>query len=207
MKDYSWSHNCLFCHWCEAATRLLYLLMDFLRSSNTRARCMFCFMIKGIIFSCGVSLSRWHPAIERLRRVLGYLCGFQNVLTDSSFSLLPLICAYISLLMALLISGSNCRWKKKKSALPRLFNDPQWCRMDYIVAQMVKSLPAMQETWVQSLGQEDPWRRKWQSIPVPLPGRCHGWKRLAGYSPWGHKKSDMTSLSMMPLTNAFIYIL
>ena len=113
MKDYSWSHNCLFCHWCEAATRLLYLLMDFLRSSNTRARCMFCFMIKGIIFSCGVSLSRWHPAIERLRRVLGYLCGFQNILTDSSFSLLLLICAYISLLMALLISGSNCRLKKK----------------------------------------------------------------------------------------------
>ena len=29
-----------------------------------------------------------------------------------------------------------------------------------LVAQMVKSLPAMQETWVRSLGQEDPWRKK-----------------------------------------------
>ena len=27
---------------------------------------------------------------------------------------------------------------------------------DSLVAQMVKRLPAMQETWVQSLGQEDP---------------------------------------------------
>ena len=29
-----------------------------------------------------------------------------------------------------------------------------------LVAQMVKNLPAMQETWVRSLGQENPWRRK-----------------------------------------------
>ena len=27
---------------------------------------------------------------------------------------------------------------------------------DFPVAQMVKNLPAMQDTWVQSLGQEDP---------------------------------------------------
>ena len=30
----------------------------------------------------------------------------------------------------------------------------------FLVAQMVKNLPAMQETWVQSLGQEDP-LEKW----------------------------------------------
>ena len=29
-----------------------------------------------------------------------------------------------------------------------------------LVAQMVKNLPAMQETWVQSLGQEDPLEKK-----------------------------------------------
>ena len=28
-----------------------------------------------------------------------------------------------------------------------------------LVAQMVKNLPVMQETWAQSLGWEDPWRR------------------------------------------------
>ena len=35
-----------------------------------------------------------------------------------------------------------------------------------------------------------PWRREWQPIPVFLPGECHGWRSLAGYSPWGHKESD-----------------
>ena len=41
-----------------------------------------------------------------------------------------------------------------------------------LVAQRVKSLPAMQETWVQILGL--PWRRKWQPTPVFLPGESHG---------------------------------
>ena len=51
---------------------------------------------------------------------------------------------------------------------------------------------AMQETWVQSLGREDPWRRKWQATPIFLPGKAHGWRSLAGYSPWGRKESDTT---------------
>ena len=61
-----------------------------------------------------------------------------------------------------------------------------------LVAQMVKNLPAMQKTQVQSLGQEEPmengmathssifaWRIPWTEEPV-------------GYSPWGHNESDMT---------------
>ena len=40
------------------------------------------------------------------------------------------------------------------------------------------------------------WRRKWQPIPVFLPGKSHGQRSLVGYSPWGHKESDMTSLSL-----------
>ena len=54
------------------------------------------------------------------------------------------------------------------------------------VAQRVKNLPALQETQethIQSLGQEDPWRRKWQPTPVFLPGKSHGQRSLAGYSP------------------------
>ena len=42
------------------------------------------------------------------------------------------------------------------------------------------------------LGQEDPWRRKWQPTPVLLPRKLHGWRILVGYSPWGHKESDTT---------------
>ena len=31
------------------------------------------------------------------------------------------------------------------------------------------------------------WRRKWQPTPVFFPGKSHGQKSLASYSPWGHK--------------------
>ena len=33
-----------------------------------------------------------------------------------------------------------------------------------------------------------PWRRKWHPISVFLPGKSHGQRSLAGYSPWGHKR-------------------
>ena len=54
-----------------------------------------------------------------------------------------------------------------------------------LVAQLVKNLPAMRETWVQSLGWEDPWRRKRLPTPVFWPGEVHGL-----YSPRGRKESD-----------------
>ena len=38
-----------------------------------------------------------------------------------------------------------------------------------LVAQIVMNLPAVQKTWIQSLGCEDPWRKAWQPIPVFLP--------------------------------------
>ena len=36
-----------------------------------------------------------------------------------------------------------------------------------------------------------PWRRAWQPIPVFLPGKSHGQRSLAGYSPWDPKELDM----------------
>ena len=56
----------------------------------------------------------------------------------------------------------------------------------FLVAQLVKNPPAMQETWVQSLGWEDPWRRERLPTPVFWPGEFHGM-----YSSWGCKESDM----------------
>ena len=52
----------------------------------------------------------------------------------------------------------------------------------------------MQETWVQSLGWEDPMKESmaWQSTPVFSPGESHGQKNLVGYSPWDCKESDTT---------------
>ena len=56
-----------------------------------------------------------------------------------------------------------------------------------LVAQMVKHLPAMQETWVRFLGQEEALEKEQQPTPVFLPEESHGQRSLTGYSPWGHK--------------------
>ena len=52
---------------------------------------------------------------------------------------------------------------------------------------MVKNLLAMQETWVQSLGQDAPVEKKWLPTPVFLPGEFHGQRRLVGYSAWSRR--------------------
>ena len=70
-------------------------------------------------------------------------------------------------------------------------SDSVW-PLSSLVAQLVKNLPAMQETWVQSLGREDPWRRAWQPTPVFLPGESRGERSLVGYGLWGRKEPDTT---------------
>ena len=49
---------------------------------------------------------------------------------------------------------------------------------------MVKNLPAMQETQVQSLGWEDP---QWLPTLVFWPREFHGQRSLVSYSPWDHR--------------------
>ena len=76
----------------------------------------------------------------------------------------------------------------------------EWC----LVAQRVKCLPAMQETWARSLGPipgsgRSPGERKQQPIPVLLPGNSHGQRSLLDYSPWDHKESDTTE-RLHPIT-------
>ena len=69
---------------------------------------------------------------------------------------------------------------------------PLTCTRTSLVAQTVKSLPALWETWVWSLGRKIPWRRKWQPTQVFLSGKSHGWSCLAGYSPWDFKELNTT---------------
>ena len=57
---------------------------------------------------------------------------------------------------------------------------------------MVKRLPTMWETQVQSLGWEDLLEKEMATSPVFLPGKSHGWRNLVDYSPWGRKESDTT---------------
>ena len=61
-----------------------------------------------------------------------------------------------------------------------------------LVAQMVKNLPAMQETWVRSLGWEDPLEKRMATHSSILAWRIPWQRSLAGYSPWGCKESHMT---------------
>ena len=56
-----------------------------------------------------------------------------------------------------------------------------------LVAQLVKKPPAMRETWVWSLGWEDPRRRERLPTAVFWPREFHGL-----YRPWGCKESDTT---------------
>ena len=55
---------------------------------------------------------------------------------------------------------------------------------------MVKNPPAMQETWVRSLGGGD--RRKWQPTVVFLPRESHRERSMEGYSLQGYKELDIT---------------
>ena len=57
---------------------------------------------------------------------------------------------------------------------------------------------------VQSLNQEDPLEEGWQPTPVFLPGESHGQRSLAGYSPQGHKESDMIEVTQDAPTHAEI---
>ena len=61
---------------------------------------------------------------------------------------------------------------------------------------MVKNLPALRESWVQSLGQEDPQEKGMVPTPLFMPGEFHGQRNLAGYSAWGCKESDMANTSL-----------
>ena len=61
-----------------------------------------------------------------------------------------------------------------------------------LVAQRLKHLRGMLETWVRSLGWEDPLEKEMATIPVFLPGEFHGQRSLTGYSPWCWKESDTT---------------
>ena len=60
------------------------------------------------------------------------------------------------------------------------------------MGQRVKRLPAMQETWVRSLGQEDSLEKEMATHSVLLPGKSHGQRSLVDYSPWDRKESDTT---------------
>jgi len=60
------------------------------------------------------------------------------------------------------------------------------------VAQTVKNLPAMQHTWVQSLGQEDALEKEVASHSCVLAWRISWTEEPGGLQSLGHKEWDTT---------------
>ena len=95
------------------------------------------------------------------------------------------------------------------SSLSELCGSVSWAVvfiLAFLVAQMVRSLPAVQEMQVWSLGQEDPPEEAWQPTPVVLPGEFREERSLMGCSLWGCKELDRTeklTLSLSSLSSLF----
>ena len=72
--------------------------------------------------------------------------------------------------------------------------------------QMVKDLPAMQETQVRPLGQEDFLENGMATHSTILAWKIHGQRSVAGYSPWGRKELDTTEHECICIYIIFIKV-
>ena len=59
----------------------------------------------------------------------------------------------------------------------------------FLVAQTVNNLPAVQETWVQSLGWEDPLKKGMATHSSILTWGIPWTEESGGYNPWGCKRA------------------
>ena len=77
-----------------------------------------------------------------------------------------------------------------------------------LVVQLVKDPPAMWETWIQSLGWEDPLEESMAIHSSTLAWRIPMERSLVGCSPWGRKESDVTErLSTHSILNPYVDVL
>ena len=78
-----------------------------------------------------------------------------------------------------------------------------WCHARAsLVAQTVKNPPAMQETWVRSLGWEDLLEKGTAAHSSILAWRIPWTEEPAGYSPWGRRELDMAERLTLPFSGA-----
>ena len=83
--------------------------------------------------------------------------------------------------------------------------------LSFKLASSVKRLPTIRETWVWSLGQEDPLEKEMETHYSNLAWKIPWTKSLVGYIPWGCKESNTTerlhlllSFFFFPLSFTFI---
>ena len=112
-------------------------------------------------------------------------------------------------------------WSEALSSIEVMVSTwPIRCTLSYAVLQKMEKLANQQwveigwgmqghwQDWLQITSsyfpwiRKIPWRRKWQHTAVLLPGKSHGWRSLAGYSPRGSKESDTTEATSLSL---FVY--
>ena len=73
---------------------------------------------------------------------------------------------------------------------------------EYVCVTLLQS----RETGVRSLCWEDPLEKGMDTHPAFRPGEFHGQRSLAGYSPWGHKKSDTTERLSLSLKASLLQV-
>ena len=71
-----------------------------------------------------------------------------------------------------------------------------------LVAQMIKNPPEMRETWIRSLGWEDPLKEGMATHSSTLAWSIPMDRSLADYASWGHNESDTTE----QLSTAHVYL-
>ena len=93
-------------------------------------------------------------------------------------------------------------WSRKESdTTERLdWTDPLQYSWASLVAQRVKNVPEMRETWVRSLGWEDPLEKGMATRSSILAWKIPRTEEPGGYSPRGRRELDMTDQLSLSLT-------
>ena len=107
----------------------------------------------------------------------------------------PSLCAPPPFL-CLLLASFQCKGYNSSIHILEIIMMLIWVYIQYrtsLVALVVKTLTAVQETQVRSLDQEDPLEKEWLPTGEFLPGETHRQRNLAGYSPWGCKELNTTN--------------
>ena len=137
---------------------------------------------------CSLGISNFLEEISSLSHSVVFLyslhCSLKKaflpllaILWNSAFSWVYLSLTFMSKLILFCVA-----WLFSFLSAFSHFADKIWASL---VAQLVKNPPAMWETWVRSLGWEDPLEKG--KAPIFWPGEFHGL-----YRPWGCKQLDKT---------------
>ena len=92
-------------------------------------------------------------------------------------------------ILGIVVDGKTAEVFNSASCKPYLVLS--YLGLGYPGASVVKNLSAdagVPETQVRFLGWEDPLEKEMATYSIFLPGKFHGQRSLAGYSPWGHKR-------------------